>query len=70
MAAGQVDGTQQAGCEWAARFYPLLQEIGEKKAEVVLVGIMELRSHASGSLHLHPGASALFWPVGKLWVRA
>lgn len=50
LAVSQVDGTEQAGCEWAARASPWLREVGEK-AGVVLEGIRELQSHMSGSLH-------------------
>lgn len=50
MAVGQVDGSEQAGCEWATRASPWLREVGGK-AGVVLEGIRELQSHMSGSLH-------------------
>lgn len=31
LAAGWVDGTEQAGCEWAARVSPWLWEVGESQ---------------------------------------
>lgn len=46
---GQVDGTKQAGCEWAARVFHLALRNGKRWNGAA--GITEMRYHVSGSLH-------------------
>lgn len=49
LAVGQVDGTEQAACEWAARVFHLA--LKGRKGWDAAAGITEMRYHVSGSLH-------------------
>lgn len=64
---GQVDGTEQAGCVWAARVFYLALRDGKEMGWCSRNNRDEVP--CLWQPPPHPGTSPLFWSTGGLWFR-